>query len=177
VIAHAVGLYLIIGDIEFFLAHRWMHSYPNVYQAIHKFHHSTYGTSAVSAIAMHPLDYMFEGTLILLLPCLLCGVDVQTGCAFGALASFNSIITHSGWDIPVLASPHCHFLHHSKQNVNFGILATDLLAGTSDDGVGVTLAQYHSSNDVDSAHRLLVGATRSQSKSKSQPMTRTFKHE
>ena len=108
-------------------------------QRIHKYHHLTFGTTAVSAIAMHPLDYFFEGTLVLLLPSILCGIHVETGCAFGALASLNSAVTHSGWDIPFLASPHCHYLHHTKQSVNFGLVVSDDLAGTTDEGRGSLL--------------------------------------
>ena len=136
-----IAIYLAIADVEFAVSHRIMHSNPAVYRAIHKFHHLTFGTTAVSAIAMHPLDYLFEGTLVLLLPTVLCGVHFQTGVAYGALASFNSIITHSGWDVPFFASPHPHYLHHSKQNVNFGILVSDIVCGTEDGQRGVLLSE------------------------------------
>jgi sterol desaturase/sphingolipid hydroxylase (fatty acid hydroxylase superfamily) len=131
-----IAIYLFIADFEFFFSHRVMHHYARVYQAVHKYHHSTYGTTAISAIAMHPIDFFFEGALVVLGPPLLCGVALQTGCAYGALASFNSTITHSGWDFPVLASPHSHFLHHSKQHVNFGILVSDKVCGTEDTSAG-----------------------------------------
>lgn len=46
-------------------------------------------------------------------------------CTIG-VGAYNLLVTHSGYDLAWLPDPKTHWLHHSKQVVNFGVFLDHL---------------------------------------------------
>ena len=105
-----------VYDILLYAGHVAMHAHAPVYRMFrqsHQKHHSSWALSGISAYYMAPIDAFLEHFIMHLV----FFVWDEIGPAFPAIFAvgvFNTICTHSGWDIDFLADPKQHWLHHAK---------------------------------------------------------------
>lgn len=120
-----VVLYYIVHDKIFWIIHRIIHL-PLIYK-IHKQHHSTFGTIAVSCFYMSVVDAVLELFVPFILPVLIINGSKIATIVWSIIAITNTFTAHSGYGILD------HYNHHSKQNVNYSVYLTDILLGTRED--------------------------------------------
>jgi len=134
-------VYVSVFDAVFYVGHYLMHWNRKIYRMIHKLHHLSYATVGISANYMHLLDFFGESILpslvliLLLLPIppfypFFYGFSHAGLVGFVTVASFVTVIVHSGWSFSFFPSPTPHYIHHNKQNYNYGSFMVDKIAGT-----------------------------------------------
>ena len=126
-------------NVQFYVLHRCLHrwgtpaGWPDpgswLYAHVHALHHGAKNPSAVSGIAMHPV----EAALYLsyaLFPCLFGAHPAAVSYILASLVQ-AAMLGHSGFGEPAQGS-HPHFLHHQLVHVNYAEnhLPLDWLCGT-----------------------------------------------
>lgn len=119
-LAFEVPVWLLLEELMFFYCHRWMHRSTYMYQAVHKLHHTWVTPAAWVAIHCHPVEHVICNILPLTLGPIVCGSHIA---AIGILIFVGMVHTtavHSGYWL--CDDNGMHDVHHSKFNVNFGVL-------------------------------------------------------
>eukprot|EP01024_Parvocaulis_polyphysoides_P065963 TRINITY_DN7716_c1_g1_i2.p2 TRINITY_DN7716_c1_g1~~TRINITY_DN7716_c1_g1_i2.p2 ORF type:complete len:202 (+),score=23.83 TRINITY_DN7716_c1_g1_i2:317-922(+) len=114
-------IYTFIEEILFFSGHIIFHR-PRLYKWVHKIHHSFTAPIAVAATYAHPLENIFVNFLPLLVGPLLLGSHPLVYTFWVCFAAFNSVYTHSGYDIPGLPMANTHDFHHMNFKENYGVI-------------------------------------------------------
>ena len=125
-----LGLYYLIYDFVFYYLHLLLHT-PNFY-FIHKKHHSTFGTIGISNYYMSTLDFILEVIIPFILGPFIINCHAITFIIFLVISNLNSIIVHSGYQIPFLPQPDIHFIHHDQYNKNYSLHFPDRIHNTLD---------------------------------------------
>jgi lathosterol oxidase len=129
----SIILVLLIQETYYYWLHRWMHR-PKIYRLVHKWHHDSIKTSALTAFSFHPIESVLQAIvlplLILILP-----VHLYLLFALLILMTFSSTINHAGvevfprgfanhWLGRWLVGATHHDLHHKEFRYNFGLYFT-----------------------------------------------------
>eukprot|EP01024_Parvocaulis_polyphysoides_P020219 TRINITY_DN19367_c0_g1_i3.p1 TRINITY_DN19367_c0_g1~~TRINITY_DN19367_c0_g1_i3.p1 ORF type:complete len:232 (-),score=10.36 TRINITY_DN19367_c0_g1_i3:252-947(-) len=110
-----------IREILFFWGHLILHN-PMLYKWVHKLHHDFTAPIGVSAIYAHPIENSFINFLPVLVGPFLLGSHPFFYTMFVCFVSFNSVYSHSGYDIPGLPMGSHHDFHHMNFEGNYGII-------------------------------------------------------
>ncbi|XP_067650797.1 fatty acid hydroxylase domain-containing protein 2-like [Haliotis asinina] len=114
------AVFVVLEEFGFYYSHRLLH-HPAFYSWIHKQHHEWTAPISYVAIYAHPIEYIFSNVIPLVLGPLVCGSCLLTTWTWFAIATFTTMIHHSGYHLPFLTSPEFHDFHHLKYNVNYGV--------------------------------------------------------
>jgi methylsterol monooxygenase len=124
-----IVVWLAVEELVFFYSHRWLHSNKALYQAVHKIHHTWTAPVSWAAIYCHPLEMIASNMAPLLLGPLICGSHAWPTMVYMGMGVLHTMAVHSGYWI--CDDDGMHDLHHSKFNVNFGMMGVmDYLYGT-----------------------------------------------
>jgi len=112
--------YTFIADQWFYWSHRIMH-YPLFYKSIHHIHHRWTYPIPIATLYAHPLEHIICNFGSLSAGPLLLPGNENLIAVWITIATFNSVLSHSGIDIglPVFTSQK-HDLHHRILNCNYG---------------------------------------------------------
>eukprot|EP01134_Creolimax_fragrantissima_P002176 CFRG2176T1 len=123
-------------DIVFYFGHRYiLHSRWGLPIFRHDIHHSTKADVALSAVYMHPSDFMLEIIAPYLLPYVLITAthgNVLLDIFIAPLGAIGGVYEHSGYNfLPNirLFDTYYHFSHHARWNVSFsdGVGSTNMM--------------------------------------------------
>ena len=136
-----VPVVFLLSDLMFWIAHRLCHAIPWLWE-FHRIHHSSEHLDWLAAYRVHPVDQIFNSTLIAL-PALLLGFSPFAILIYGVIYQWHANLLHSnvGLDLGPLAriitGPRFHHWHHADQpeayDRNFGgqLVIWDRLFGTA----------------------------------------------
>jgi Delta7-sterol 5-desaturase len=121
--AAASGLaYYFLTDLLLYWAHRIYHV-PSLFRRIHRHHHRYIAPTAITAAAMHPIEFLTYQS-IMALPLFV--FPVHVGCVIAVLVYSNyfALVDHSGvrthsW-LPWAPPTQFHDDHHAFFHVNYG---------------------------------------------------------
>jgi len=126
-----ISWWLLILDLASYFLHRLLHALPLLYR-MHCAHHSDCEVDATTALRRHPVEFIWNATIVCAIGLLL-GVPITVIGAYGALATVLQIWHHGNFVLPVSAerilslaivTPSMHRLHHSiamsDANSNYG---------------------------------------------------------
>jgi len=124
IVLFELAIYFLAYEIVFYILHRLIHT-PYLYR-IHKLHHSTYGTVAISCFYMSIIDMLLE-----IFVSFSCGFVIYNGhyvtlYAWSIISILNTFKDHSGY------GPIIHYNHHLCGNINYSVLLMDHIFGTMD---------------------------------------------
>lgn len=118
----------ILSDLCFYIAHRIVHAVPGLWR-FHAVHHSSEQLDWLASFRVHPVDQIFNATLIAL-PGIALGFSHETLVLYAVLYRWHALLLHSNIRIDlgpinkVIATPHFHHWHHADQTEahdrNFG---------------------------------------------------------
>eukprot|EP01023_Acetabularia_acetabulum_P066012 TRINITY_DN8830_c0_g1_i2.p1 TRINITY_DN8830_c0_g1~~TRINITY_DN8830_c0_g1_i2.p1 ORF type:complete len:281 (+),score=16.82 TRINITY_DN8830_c0_g1_i2:94-936(+) len=114
-------VYTLIEEVLFFSGHLIFHK-PVLYKWVHKVHHSYSAPIGVAATYAHPVENIFVNFLPLLVGPVLLGSHCLMYTFWISFAAFNSVYTHSGYDIPGLPMANKHDFHHMSFRENYGVI-------------------------------------------------------
>ena len=118
----ATAVYFVGTDLGLYWMHRFMH-HPVLFRAIHRWHHRTLSPTALTAPAMHPLEFLSYQT-VAALPLFLFPIPAW-GIIFTLFYhNMVGLFDHSGIDFgawfPWQPPPRFHDDHHAHFHVNYG---------------------------------------------------------
>lgn len=132
---------LVVSDLMFWIAHRLCHAIPRLWE-FHRIHHSSEHLDWLAAYRVHPVDQIFNSTLIAL-PALLLGFSPVAILIYGVIYQWHAILLHSNVRVAlgplarIVSGPQFHHWHHADQpeayDRNFGgqLVVWDRLFGTA----------------------------------------------
>ncbi|XP_064111626.1 fatty acid hydroxylase domain-containing protein 2-like [Macrobrachium nipponense] len=122
---------IIAIEFGFYYAHRLIH-HRSLYKHIHKIHHEWQSPIAISALYVHPAEYILATVVPIMLGPIILGSHPATLFLWCALATMNTLNAHCGYHLPFFPSPEAHDYHHLKFNQCYGVLGIlDHLHGTN----------------------------------------------
>jgi len=115
----AICLGIILGDLPFYLWHRFLHENATLWRW-HAVHHSTEHMYFLAGSRTHPIQVLFVvGSQLFFLGIL--GAPNEVLFAFTVFTSSNGLIQHAnldmkcGWVNYILSSPNMHHIHHHRE--------------------------------------------------------------
>ena len=117
---------LFISDFYSYIVHRLFHT-PLFYKYIHKYHHYYKSPFALSAISSHPIEHIFFNIIAILIPIFLTKINFISSMIIMTFIIFNILTAHAG--LKILDNGHNY--HHVYNNVEYGLLITDIIFKTS----------------------------------------------
>ena len=121
---------LVVGDIGFYWAHRWMHEIPALWR-FHAIHHAAEEMDWLVNTRAHPVDIVF-GRFCGLVPIYALGLAQPSGnhldtvpLLFALIGSLWGFFVHAnikwrlGWFERVLSTPAFHHWHHTNDGPQF----------------------------------------------------------
>ena len=129
-------------DCVFYWGHRLLHT-PFFYKLIHKFHHKSYNVITLSAVYVHPVEYVLGNALPSLIGLFIFKRRVHA-VSFLNWINVRMLETHEGHSgielpfspfgvLPFSTGGEYHSFHHEKNSGNYGSMTSiwDDLFGTS----------------------------------------------
>ena len=132
---------LILSDFAFYIAHRTVHSVDWLWR-FHAVHHSSEQLDWIATYRVHPVDQIFNSTVIAL-PAIALGFSSGPLLVYAFIYRWHAMLLHSnvkvGFGIlgKLVASPRFHHWHHADEtqayNKNFGgqLALWDRIFGTA----------------------------------------------
>ena len=125
--------YLLLHETYYYWVHRWMHR-PGIYRLVHKVHHDSLHTTAMTSFSFHPIESILQAAII---PVLTLVVPIHLYGLFFLLLimTISGTINHLGFEVfPswwynhritkwLIGATH-HDLHHKKFTFNYGLYFT-----------------------------------------------------
>lgn len=124
---------LFLQETYYYWLHRWMHR-PKVYRKLHKVHHDSIQTSAMTSFSFHPYEALLQAIMV---PLIVLIVPMYIYVLFGLLAimTISGTLNHAGVELypgwlinsplgPWLIGATHHDLHHKQFRYNFGLYFT-----------------------------------------------------
>ncbi len=129
----SIFLILFLHETYYYWLHRWMHK-PKIYRAIHKTHHDSLHTSALTAFSFHPVESVLQAIII---PLLIWIIPLHVFALIFILMvmTVSATINHLGFEIYpkwwnnnffskwIIGATH-HDQHHTKFLYNYGLYFT-----------------------------------------------------
>lgn len=126
-------LAMFIQETYYYWIHRWMHR-PEIFRIVHKVHHDSIHTSALTSFSFHPLESILQA---LILPVIFFYVPMHISVLviFLAIMTISATINHGGveffpsnfhnhWLGKWLIGATHHDRHHKKFRCNYGLYFT-----------------------------------------------------
>jgi len=114
-------IFILLTEIFFYYSHRLLHL-PYFYKYIHKKHHTFTAPIAISALYVHPIEYIISNIIPIMIGPIVCSSHIITIWLWIVIIITNTVFVHSGYIIPFFPSPIDHDIHHMKFKYNFGVL-------------------------------------------------------
>lgn len=143
---------LLFSDLMFWIAHRLCHAIPWLWE-FHRIHHSSKHLDWLAAYRVHPIDQIFNSTLIAL-PALMLGFSPVAILIYLVIYQWHAILLHSNVRVAlgplarIVIDPQFHHWHHADQpeahDRNFGgqLAIWDRLFGTAFDAASPRPQRY-----------------------------------
>ena len=121
---------ILIEEIFFYYGHRLLHT-RFFYKRFHKVHHEWTSSIGVVSIYCHPVEHIMTNIFPVILGPLLMQSHIMVIWLWSSLATFNAVLTHSGYHLPWMSSPEAHDYHHKTFTEIYGVFGIlDYLHGT-----------------------------------------------
>lgn len=152
VLAAQALIFLLLGELWFFHAHKAMHDSKWMYAKFHKIHHTWTAPVALIATYAHPVEHVVSNLAALAIGPGVCnllgiggGVNILVLFSWALVGQIHTYAVHCGYWSDDLGF---HDLHHEKFSCNYGIAGIcDWLYGTySSKGYSELLAQKRSAD-------------------------------
>ena len=139
---------LLLHDTYYYWLHRWMHQSRSIYLLVHKVHHDSIITNAMTSFSFHPIESIFQAIIIPLIVFVI-PMHWSVLLLLLVLMTVSGTVNHAGAEVYtvkwkthplwkwVIGASH-HDLHHKKFNHNYGLYFTfwDRWMGTEYDEPG-----------------------------------------
>ncbi|KAL1376384.1 hypothetical protein pipiens_004418 [Culex pipiens pipiens] len=123
---------LVLWEATNYCTHRALH-HRLIYRFVHKRHHEFTAPVAWVASYVHPVEHVVSDTIPASIGPALLNCHLVTAVLWFSWLVHHSLITHSGYHLPLLKSPEAHDYHHLKFNQCYSPLGVmDWLFGTDD---------------------------------------------
>jgi plant 4alpha-monomethylsterol monooxygenase len=139
VIALQLGVFLVVDDALFYVAHRILHTSSWLMRHIHSWHHRARAPFALSGAVMHPVEWLIISSIVAVAPLAL-GMHMFVFWACVVLRQLGNAEFHAGvvgrWSllsrVPGAGGVRHHDLHHARVRGNYASLFTlwDRVFGT-----------------------------------------------
>ncbi|PWJ42074.1 sterol desaturase family protein [Sediminitomix flava] len=139
----SILIVLFLHDTYYYWLHRWMHL-PKVYKLIHKVHHESIHTSAMTSFSFHPIESVLQAIPIPLFTIFL-PLHIYAILFILIIMTVSATINHAGvevypinwskkWILKNIIGAKHHDIHHRKFNYNYGLYFNfwDLMMKTED---------------------------------------------
>jgi sterol desaturase/sphingolipid hydroxylase (fatty acid hydroxylase superfamily) len=148
---------LLLSDLGFYLAHRTVHAVPWLWR-FHAVHHSSETLDWLSTFRVHPIDQIFNSTIIAL-PWVLLPFSPVAVVSYALCYQWQAMLLHSNIRLKLgifdrlIATPNYHHWHHADQaeayDKNFGgqLVIWDALFGTAH-RTPASPARYGTSDEI-----------------------------
>ncbi|KAL9698329.1 hypothetical protein quinque_001770 [Culex quinquefasciatus] len=123
---------LVLWEATNYCTHRTLH-HRLIYRFVHKRHHEFTAPVAWVASYVHPVEHIVSDTIPASIGPALLNCHLVTAVLWFCWLVHHSLITHSGYHLPLLKSPEAHDYHHLKFTQCYSPLGMmDWLFGTDD---------------------------------------------
>ncbi|CAG2101437.1 unnamed protein product [Medioppia subpectinata] len=139
---------MVVEEFGFYSTHRLLHL-KKLYKYIHYKHHEYTTPTAIASAYCHPFEHIFSNLFPLYLGPLLLTSHLAFLWFWIAFGTLTSVHTHSGFHLPLTASPQFHEYHHSHPNQNFGV------SGILDQFFGTDLCQTIRKETRNTVHNIV----------------------
>lgn len=110
----------IVADVMYYSIHRVLH-WRLFYRRIHRFHHETKQDGLLTALDVHPLEYVFAQMSTELMSAWMVGATLPELCFLSSVAKIFAMYSHSRSDAKAWISVMEHETHHHDGRHNFGV--------------------------------------------------------
>lgn len=129
----SVVLTLFLHETYYYWLHRWMHR-PRVYRKVHKIHHDSIQTSAMTSFSFHPYEALLQAIAVPLIVVII-PMHIYVLLGLLALMTITGTLNHAGVELYprwllrswlgrwIIGATH-HDLHHKQFRYNFGLYFT-----------------------------------------------------
>jgi len=114
-------VFLAIEEVLFYHLHRMFHI-PWFYRNFHKVHHEFKAPIAIASAYCAPLEHALVNLFPALVGPVIMGTDLYILSLWIFIGLTNTMLAHSGYDIPFLFSSRYHDFHHEYFMWNYGVL-------------------------------------------------------
>lgn len=112
-VLYELAAIVLIDEICTYYSHRLLHS-KFLYNRVHKKHHEWMSPIAVGASYCHPVEHIIGNIFPTATGTLIMQSHTSIQWIWLALVMTTTIVSHSGYHIPMLMSPESHDFHHIK---------------------------------------------------------------
>lgn len=120
----AFGTKVIVGyifaDVMYYSIHRVLH-WKFFFRHIHRLHHETHQSGPLTALDVHPLEYVFAQMSTELMSSWVVGATLPELCFLSSVAKVFAMYSHSRSDEKAWISVMEHETHHRDGRHNFGV--------------------------------------------------------
>lgn len=110
----------IFADVMYYSIHRVLH-WKYFYRRIHRLHHETQQSGPLTALDVHPLEYVFAQMSTELVSAWVVGATLPELCFLSSVAKVFAMYSHSRSDGKAWISVMEHEAHHRDGRHNFGV--------------------------------------------------------
>lgn len=110
----------IFADVMYYSIHRVLH-WRILYRRIHRVHHETGQHGPLTALDVHPLEYIFAQMSTELMSGWMVGATLPELCFLSSVAKIFAMYSHSRSDAKAWISVMEHEAHHRDGRHNFGV--------------------------------------------------------
>lgn len=110
----------VFADVMYYSIHRVLH-WKYFYRRIHRLHHETQQSGPLTALDVHPLEYVFAQMSTELVSAWVVGATLPELCFLSSVAKVFAMYSHSRSDGKAWISVMEHEAHHRDGRHNFGV--------------------------------------------------------